>query len=78
VDETHKIPYGGALLLDQVKDHPETKEIPVVIYTGKYTQFSLADLKKRGAKEVIRRKSTGSKVGDLGKQILDAFGIQYS
>lgn len=72
------VPLAGASLLDKVKSDPELERVDVVIYSSKYMPFSTADLRRRGAKAVVRRKVTGGRAGDLGKQILDAFEIPYS
>ncbi len=80
VDETSKVVNAGAVLLRKVKADPVLKRIPIVIYTSKYVpEFSPAALVKSGAKAAFRRRRKGIKRGqmELGKQVLDAFGIPY-
>ena len=77
VDETRGVKDAGAILLDTVKSDPELKKIPVVLYSKRQLIVSVADLRGRGAKAFVRRAIIGGKAGDLGKQILDAFDIQY-
>lgn len=80
VDETHKVLNAGAVLLRKVKADPVLKRIPVVIYTGRDVEaFSPAALVKNGAKAAFRRRRSGAQRGQMeqGKQVLDAFGIQY-
>jgi hypothetical protein len=78
VDETSGVTKAGELLLQKLKSDPELSPVPVVIYTSRQTpDFSIADLKKKGAKGAIRRQLVGSHGGQLGKQVLDAFEITY-
>ena len=71
------VPLAGATLLDAIKKDPELQNIPVVVYTSRFMDFKKADLLEGGAVAVVKRKATGGKAGDVGKQVLDAFKISY-
>ncbi|KPL22795.1 MAG: hypothetical protein AMJ75_07425 [Phycisphaerae bacterium SM1_79] len=77
VDETRGVLDAGAILLDKVKADPQFKVIPVVLYTTRHMEVSVADLRKRGAKTLVRRRISGGQGRRFAEDILDAFEVPY-
>ncbi|MCX7049666.1 MAG: hypothetical protein NTX50_29790 [Candidatus Sumerlaeota bacterium] len=68
---------AGFRLAELVRTDSDLSRLPIVIYTGKYMEIDYA-WAQRLKVIVIRRRATGGRGGELGAQILDAFGIQHS